>query len=572
MIRQGSRDPLSLAERGADRTQHPLSATPPQAPAAVKLLPGPRSRGQAAQQQAEDAAGTLSPLSLSDEEVDGVQRLAPDPDSPTSRLLEEAARRSLQEAQHKKGTPGKFSFSKDIARNPELAKAARAQLLDGGSNGSMQHLQHGAELDRQTAVIDQLDRDAREESSINQGLASVMLGRLHSARQASERVLGVLQAFAGAEAGYARAMEAAAKVSLVGDGDGPSLRGAMEGVIDLPMMLGASHSQLATKLGELIKVLQAVLNDVRAACEEIVHGAGRAKRSVEASRRALKAALAAHREACRAFDQVMAEQRRHAHSGGGGGRGRGLEQDPWLSEGLLVEQQTTLQQAQHSERVYLSKAFQRVGDLERRRVGALQDVFSNMVQLYRADSVPLQSDCQALELALQQVDAEGDLGPFWQAAASAAATGGALSARQAETLDQISRELMASPHIVRQGEMERWEQGVGRWVPSLYVLTQAGFLHSFDSAAAGATKQQNQRGNGRTWGGPATTPVTDSMNLSRCAFEQGEAPVFRLIETLPSLSLFGSKSRSRTLKAPSIEDCLDWAASIRDSIAAAGGR
>ena len=70
--------------------------------------------------------------------------------------------------------------------------------------------------------------------------------------------------------------------------------------------------------------------------------------------------------------------------------------------------------------------------------------------------------------------------------------------------------------------MERWEQGVGRWVPSLYVLTQAGFLHSFDSAAAGAAKQQQQqqRGNGRTWGGPATTPVTDSMNLSRCAFEQ----------------------------------------------------
>ena len=57
--------------------------------------------------------------------------------------------------------------------------------------------------------------------------------------------------------------------------------------------------QLATKLGELIKVLQAVLNDLRAACEEIVHGAGRAKRSVEGSRRSLKAALAAHREACR---------------------------------------------------------------------------------------------------------------------------------------------------------------------------------------------------------------------------------------------------------------------------------
>ena len=46
-----------------------------------------------------------------------------------------------------------------------------------------------------------------------------------------------------------------------------------------------------------------------------------------------------------------------------------------------------LQQAQHSERVYLSKAFQRVGDLERRRVGALQEVFSSMVQLYRCGGV-----------------------------------------------------------------------------------------------------------------------------------------------------------------------------------------
>lgn len=57
--------------------------------------------------------------------------------------------------------------------------------------------------------------------------------------------------------------------------------------------------QLATKLGELIKELQAVLGDLRAACEEISHGASRAKRSVDSSRRGLKAALTAHQEACR---------------------------------------------------------------------------------------------------------------------------------------------------------------------------------------------------------------------------------------------------------------------------------
>ncbi len=69
----------------------------------------------------------------------------------------------------------------------------------------------------------------------------------------------------------------------------------------------------------------------------------------------------------------------------------------------------------------------------------------------RGEVVPLQPECDALERLLGQVDPEGDLEAFWQVAASAAATGGALSARQAETLDQISRELMASPHIVRWG-------------------------------------------------------------------------------------------------------------------------
>ena len=42
-----------------------------------------------------------------------------------------------------------------------------------------------------------------------------------------------------------------------------------------------------------------------------------------------------------------------------------------------------LQRAQHSERQYLSKAFQRVGDLERRRAGTLQQAFTGFAQLYR---------------------------------------------------------------------------------------------------------------------------------------------------------------------------------------------
>ena len=54
--------------------------------------------------------------------------------------------------------------------------------------------------------------------------------------------------------------------------------------------------QVAERLQEAIKGLQALVNDLRAACDEVVLGAGRAKREVEASRHALKAAL---RCACR---------------------------------------------------------------------------------------------------------------------------------------------------------------------------------------------------------------------------------------------------------------------------------
>lgn len=155
--------------------------------------------------------------------------------------------------------PGKllqFSFAKDIKRNPELAKAARAELLSGtpplssplsGGPGGLQYLQHDAEIDRQvllhlfaaaamllwivvcalfvpavqpagpqqcgsqvrpksmaglqyqcinllslhpcclqTAVIDQLDRDAKQESNINQ------VGQLEGPQQRAAPALAAL--------------------------------------------------------------------------------------------------------------------------------------------------------------------------------------------------------------------------------------------------------------------------------------------------------------------------------------------------------------------------------------------
>lgn len=92
----------------------------------------------------------------------------------------------------------------------------------------------------------------------------------------------------------------------------------------------------------------------------------------------------AHQEASQAFAQVAAQRER------AGGRGRGVDTDPWLSEGQLVEQQVRLQRAQAAERAYLASAFHRVGDLERRRAAAAGVALSRFVQIYRSAVVPIQ--------------------------------------------------------------------------------------------------------------------------------------------------------------------------------------
>lgn len=41
---------------------------------------------------------------------------------------------------------------------------------------------------------------------------------------------------------------------------------------------------MSERLQEAIRGMQALVNDLRGACDEVVHGAGRAKREVEAAR------------------------------------------------------------------------------------------------------------------------------------------------------------------------------------------------------------------------------------------------------------------------------------------------
>jgi hypothetical protein len=78
--------------------------------------------------------------------------------------------------------------------------------------------------------------------------------------------------------------------------------------------------------------------------------------------------------------------------------------------------------------------------------------------------------------------------------------------------------------------MERWDSSVSRWQRAHLVLTQAGFLHCFapDSAAArawaggGSGSGGGSRGQ-LSWGGAHSwSPPLESLNLSRCSFEQGK--------------------------------------------------
>ncbi|PSC67166.1 sulfur stress regulator [Micractinium conductrix] len=609
-------DPL----RGA--APHPLQVRP-SAPLAIN---------NKLEALAHDSEGEgLSPLGSDIE--DGPRRLVEDPDSPTSRLLERAARRSL--ASSAQATPERFSYLKDIARNPELARAARRALSASpqqagqasGGGGMLhaaprgggppppavapQHLQLGQELDTLTAVVDHLDSDAAEESRINQDMAGLTLGRLQSGRAAAERTLGVLQAFAAAETAYARAMTAVARLSLVGGSDGASLRAAMEQVSELPSLMGLSHSSVAERLSEAIKGLQALVQELRLACDEVVHGAGRAKREVEASRHALKAALRGHQESVAAFAVAAAARARPA------ARGRGVDSDPWLTEGCLVEQQVRLQRAQHVERQYLAKAFQRVGDLERRRAEVVQTTLHSFVHIYRSQVVPLQEIADELQQLLDQIDAASDLESFTETAASSVQSADVLSSRQREAVDQLCSELLGSAEIVRQGRMERWNSSSGKWRQGHLVLTRAGFLHFFlpESAAAkaaalshggpsaangsssgvgadgGAAGEGGGGGGGAPsgggsaaslpsvpsggqlpWGGADSwTAPLESLNLSRCSFEEGDAPVFRIIEAaaggLGGFALFSGRPRTQMLRAASVEYCMDWAIAIREAIA-----
>lgn len=142
--------------------------------------------------------------------------------------------------------------------------------------------------------------------------------------------------------------------------------------------------------------------------------------------------------------------------------------------------------------------------------------------------------------------------------------GDALSARQAEATERLARDLLASAEIVRQGEMQRHHDpgaaAAGGWRAGYAVLTRAGFLHWFSAPRDG--------GPPGAWG-PAGEPSL-GLNLARCAFDPGEAPVFRLVEAGGG-GWLGPRARAQALRCADVEGCMDWAADLREAIAGGGG-
>jgi hypothetical protein len=544
----------------------------------------------------------LSPPSDDDDALAGAERLVPDPDSPTSRLLLRAARRSLREAEESSSTPERrFSFLNDIARNPKLAAAARRELeaaqsgtpspiaaggtgtftktpgSGGASTGGhtlsnlshsstynnasgVTYFQHSSDVERQSILIAQLDTDAQEESKINQGMASVMLGRLQSGKTAAERVLSVLQAFASAEAGYARAMDALSGVALPGDADGPTLRAAMTEFSALPAALGGLHLGISEALQPEIKSVQRVVGELRAACNEIGLGTSSAQRSVDAARRGLKVALNAHRDACRAFDAALVDGQPV------GSRSRSVEADPWVAEGRLVEKQAALQEAQTHQRMYLGGAFRRAGELERSRIAVACSALAALSELPRTAFMPeIAAAGENLAVALDAVDAEADLDAFSAVAGNSIKNGDALSSRQEQLVEDLWMELTSSAEIVRQGEVERYDAGKNAWIRGYAVVTRAGFLHWFSAAeSGGGGGGETAIGAWGTCGGPSF-----SLNLARCEFEQGEAPAWRLIEGSSGRfnGWLGVNRQSLALKTMDVDAAMDWAADLRELIA-----
>lgn len=457
--------------------------------------------------------------------------------------------------------PTRFSAT-DVLRDPGIQRAARRELegaapdpAGGGASLSSDEAAalgaaafdgggHEGEVDRQRAAVKELDEQVAAESKINRGMASLLCERLDSSRKALEGLSKLVGSLAECQHAYSTCLDAAAKLTLAGDCDGASIRPAMEALCALPKSMAAAHGQLALLLRGLSESVRQLLREYQSACKEIRGGASTVQRGIEVGRRQLAAAFSEHKAACEGFD---------AAAGRGGPRGkaiRGVEQDPWATEGRLVREHRSLQAWQDKERAFLKESFARVQTLEAQRVKLTQDVAQSLSDGYARALSPLPAAAAALGPAISVIDSEAELSELHRVALGTGSAAEALAARQAAAIEEAASDLFCSPEILRQGPMEIWDSRGGRWEAAHCVLTRAGFLHWFKSMEDAA--------------------ALDVLNLGRCQFEQGKAPVFNLLESSPgAVSWLGGRSRKVTFQAPTVEECCEWAIALREGIALA---
>lgn len=478
-----------------------------------------------------------------------------EPDSPTSRLMNRIAAIKLNSENTDDMHRGKkFSYIDDIARNPKLAHAARLESASGQgtpthTSDSAPFLSHDPDIDRQRNVFEALDRDTDLESKLNQEMASVVIGRIQSGRASAEKILSILQAFASAERAYSKALNSIGALELVGDADGATLRDALDDFIRLPQLIGKAHDKASQTSHAPINLVRDLVGTLRNACTELQQGALRVQGDVDASVKSLKQAVEGHKDTCKAFDALILSKGKVMS------KPRSIEWDPWIAEGRVVERHAGLRNARASQRKYLAGAFRRVGEIERQRITVTKMALISCVeQLSCSISTQYQEDADAVFASLGAVNGERDLDSFGSMAADSTQGGETLSARQSQMIQYLWRQLEGSSEIVRQGAVKRLEGG--SWADGYAVLTRAGFLHWFRANDA------------RIWsfdGGPSK-----SIHLSKCDFEPGDAPSWRLVECssrMSGMSWWSNKPSGQTYQTDNIDSCMEWTVVLKEIIA-----
>lgn len=219
--------------------------------------------------------------------------------------------------------------------------------------------------------------------------------------------------------------------------------------------------------------------------------------------------------------------------------------DPWLTEGQLARGHTDLIEAQYTLRTFLASAFSHVRDAETLRIQVTKHVLQSLMRCYgSAVEQIILPYTNNLEKVVGLMDPDQEILDLSATVDSHAKMAGNMEVQHAEEESLRCGDLFSSPDIIRQGELESRETGCVEWSQSHFVLTQAGFLYWFTGKRAGSVP-------------------TDSINLSRSSFTGGNPPEFKISETVQGI--FSSK-RTLVFRAPTVEDCCEWAISIREII------